>query len=78
MLGLQYPGQVIPVRPSHASLRPCRLARALGKPSQQHNVLHSKPCRLAPLQAAKVEAEEEKEERIGKCSSPSFSMVDRA
>eukprot|EP00891_Asterochloris_glomerata_P008048 jgi/Astpho2/8048/Aster-02998 len=76
MLGLQYPGQVIPVRPSHASLRPCRLARALGKPSQQHNVLHSKPCRLAPLQAAKVEAKEEKEERIAPVEFDDLSSED--
>ena len=65
MLGLQYPGQVSPVCPSHASLRPCRLARASGKPSQQHTVLHSRPSRLAPPQAAKVEAKEA-EEKVGK------------
>ena len=69
MLGLQYPRQVVPVCPSHASLRPCRLARASGKPSRQHTV-HSKPSRLAPLQAAKVEAKEEEEEKIGKCIAP--------
>ena len=64
---LQYSRQVVPVCQSHVSLRPCRLAKASGKPCQQHTLLHSKPSGLAPPQAAKVEAKEEEEETIGKC-----------
>ena len=41
-------------------------------------MLHSKPSRLAPPQAAKVEAKEEEDEKIGKCIVPQLDHCDCA